>query len=194
MTEETRTPVTIFWVTRNRRADLAIPFPEGWDEYVSFDIDQRAKPTGRIKIARFGKFLLATLDELTALDNGHQFVVNETEKGFEITGDPIALPDEGEIRHSGLRRNLTEETRLRDYIGKFESGGSLSDKELRFLIQFYGIIIRTTEVAGLSYYLATADAKAKHDRLLGIARERGWTQALISMYGAMVEGVLERIA
>lgn len=97
------------------------------------------------------------------------------------------------IRHSGLKRNLAEENRLRDMIHRFEKGGNLNSVDLRFLLQYYGIMIRMCEMSGESYYLSRQDAYLKHQKLLQIASERDWTQNLINMYGTMVESVFERI-
>jgi hypothetical protein len=97
------------------------------------------------------------------------------------------------ITHTGLTRNRKEEDRLREMIEKFLAGGNLTDLELRFLIQYYGIMIRMCEMSGQRYYLACEDAKNKHQILLKLADMRGWTQAIINMYGTMVEGVFGRI-
>lgn len=102
-------------------------------------------------------------------------------------------PPPEKVRHSGLRRNLATEQMLRDMIEKFHNDIKLSDKELRFLIQYYGIMIRMCEIEGDLYYLAHRDATLNYERLLEMAKERDWTQAIINMYGVLIESVFERI-
>ena len=97
------------------------------------------------------------------------------------------------ITHSGLKRERKNEQRLRDMIEKFQQGGTLNDKELRFLLQYYGIMVRMCEMSGMAYYLARQDAMVKYGILLDTAKDRGWTQAIINMYGTMVESVFEKI-
>jgi|ERR1051326_3807065 hypothetical protein len=89
---------------------------------------------------------------------------------------------------SGLCRDLETDRRFRDMIDKLNYGINLSDAELRALLQFYGTIVRFSEIIGDSYHLVTADATSRHRLLIEIAEQRGWTQSMIDMLGVMVEG------
>lgn len=91
--------------------------------------------------------------------------------------------------NTGLRRHLETDIRFRDMIDKFDHGGELSDKELRCLLQFYGVMVRMSEIVGLPYYLVTANVDDRRRRLISLAEQRGWSQSLIDMYGLMVERV-----
>jgi hypothetical protein len=212
MADESPQPVSTFWVTRNRRAGSELPHPEGFDEYASFDQNVKASPTGRIKITIEGEPFVGTIDEINAkigekpltvvvaestpLDYGSPGKLTAAldamiEAGVDLT---MVLPEpDPKPLHSGLKRNLKEEDRFRSYLEKLRNGSLLSDKELRFLIQFWGIMVRMCEVIGQPYWLALQDARATHAELIRMADERGWTQGIISMYGGIVEGVFEKI-
>jgi len=190
------------WVTRNRHpAVQQLPHPDAMDEWLD------GKPTGRIKkIAPGGSVLIGTVEEVDdwlsqmptqalldglALHNKLAAEAAEKRKAAETAAEEARRASI--IRHSGLQRNRFEEERLRGMIEKFTGGSEVSDLELRFLLQYYGIMIRMCEMSGQRYYLAWIDACNQRQCLLSIAAERGWTQNLINMYGGMIEGVFTRI-
>lgn len=204
MSKEMLTPVTVFWVSRTRRSDTdQLPYPEGFDEYASFEQNVKATPTGRLKyIAPGGSILIGTPEEIEEQlsEMPTKALLDGAKLARKLVEERLAHEDAAEkarqairIRHSGLNRNLKEETRLRGALEKLRTNSVLSDKELRFLIQYWGIMIRMCEIAGQTYYLPLRDAKATHEELLRIADDRGWTQSIISMYGGMVEGIFDKI-
>ncbi len=91
--------------------------------------------------------------------------------------------------NTGLRRHLESDQRLRDMIAKFDYDGELSDKELRCLLQFYGVMVRGSEIA--CYDLIYVEAIGRYRKLIDLAEQRGWSQSLIDMYGLMVESVFD---
>src|SRR5579863_4131976 len=157
MAEESPQPVSTFWVTRNRRAGSELSYPEGFDEYASFDQNERATPTGRIKIAINGTPFVGTIEDIDAKmaavviplvpspdapDYGspaemEQKLDEMVEAGVNLTTIELAYGEHIKPLHSGLKRNLKEEDRLRGYLDKLRNGSLLSDKELRFLIQYW---------------------------------------------------------
>lgn len=214
MSEEEAEPKVIhypFWVTRNRRADVPqLPYPDAMDEWIE------GKPTGRVKIARVVgegtvRFIgeveqieqwLCGLDEWwcvrTARAEWIKSHVDENREGRRrINNGSAHRPHQPavheSIRHNGLKRNLRDEERMRACIEKFHHDLTVSDKELRLLLQYYGMLIRLCEASGLRYYLMREDAMVQHKRLLEMAKKRAWTQSIINMYGVIVEGVWEKI-
>lgn len=90
--------------------------------------------------------------------------------------------------NSGLCRDLESDRRFRDMIAKLDAGVDLADSEVRVLLQFYGTVLRFSEIIGESYRLVTEDATRRHRQLIEMAQQRGWTQSMINMLGVMIEG------
>lgn len=200
------TEIPPFWVTRKRHETRPqLPHPDGMDEWIN------GKPTGRFQIIRFVnggvlKFVgtVKQVDEwLLGVEIGAEMAQtyreeDEAKKGRRKINKgeahtPYKPAENQTIRHTGFKRNLKNEQRLRDMIEKFEHGGTLTDKELRFLLQYYGIMVRMCEMSGMRYYVTRQDAMMNYSILLNMAKDRNWTQAIINMYGSMVESIFERI-
>lgn len=175
-----------FWVTRRRRSDLPqLPHEDAVDEWTD------GQPTGRIKKTfPDGDTFIGTIEELDELEAPPSEAMIKAAADYNAR---LQAQQANRIRHSGLKRNRREEDRLSRYLEKYESGGELTDVELRFLIQLFGIVIRVSEIFGQRYYLLHVNAQTQHRRLLEIADQRGWTQSIINMYGVKVEETFERI-
>ena len=94
--------------------------------------------------------------------------------------------------HSGLRRDLKFDDRMRTIIAKFETGGKLTQIEFRYLLLFYGMLVRMAEIVGQPYDLLARDVNDKHHRLIALAPDLGFNQGLLSMYGGIVEDLFGR--
>jgi hypothetical protein len=199
-----------FWVTRMRHETRPqLPYPDAMDEWLD------GEPTGRMQIIRGSGKFIGTLEQVDEWVRGFEMskaMVQDKDgwrENFSTGGRSMSrearrkinngtahkphTSKEQEITHSGLTRNPNNEQTLRDMIEKFRVGGSLSDLELRFLIQYYGIMVRMCEISGDIFFLPRQNAMLNYNKLLGIAKERGWTQSLINMYGTIIESVFERI-
>lgn len=117
---------------------------------------------------------------------------NTKPEDVPIVGFPELPPAPPKLLHSGLRRNLKFDSRMRDMLAKFENGAKLTQIEYRYLLLFYGIACRLGEIAGQPYALFNDHVKGQHAKLVRMADAQGFTQSLLNMYGVMVEDRFDR--
>jgi hypothetical protein len=95
--------------------------------------------------------------------------------------------------HSGLRRSLAFDREMRDIVQKFETGGNLTQIEYRKLLRLFGIAVRIGEILGQSYDLFNRRVTDEHRKLVEMAGlSQDFNQALLDMYGGIIEEVFQR--
>lgn len=110
--------------------------------------------------------------------------------------EPVRVADRASLaaRHSGLARDLKLDARVRDMLLKFDQAGRLSDDELSYLLKFFGVLVTAGDMLGQPYDLFTTRVLDQHGRLITLAAERGWSQALINLYGVTVLDLFQQMS